>query len=554
MRSSALLIYLLLFGFGKLLAQSKVMPIGNAEAVLLSKTSVKSGIWVAEDGKMEWKKVEVLHPEFKEAHQIHVLQTSKDSWKQQLVIKCKKKIESNDILWVSFYARKVYTEEDDEPATLAVVFEKASPDWEKHLYQFVDVTTEWKQYFYPIKVEKTYEADQSQLNFQIGFKKQILEIAHVELLNFKKAYAVEDLPSSPKTVKKIENETISKTVKTSAVLVLGNNPMNSMKMLVNSGLANAQQVPVSNQAFDKAQQIEVKVESRTAWDIQWLAGIMSPVEQNDILMISFMARAISSSYPGEKGQMYCVFEKAEPPYDKSVNERILIDKEWKEFHVPFVVRDNYSSGKANITFHIGGKRQQLEIADLHVLNFKKKLKVVDLPSYKGTGASNSEETVINYKVLGNRPMDKIGVSSEHGKAIGKTNFIKGNKDFNVSYIVEPVVASKNPWSVQAIIKNETSLEKGQDLILTFYARSYSVEKPFSITCVFERFGGDYTKSMIKPIELNKDWKKFTYTFKVAENYAPGEASLNFQLGGPLLHPVEIAGVELINQTVKLKSK
>ena len=83
-------------------------------------------------------------------------------------------------------------------------------------------------------------------------------------------------------------------------------------------------------------------------------------------------------------------------------------------------------------------------------------------------------------------------------------------------------------------------------VATFWARSITPaagqDAGYS-TFVFERNGGSFKKSANAPLRFTSTWTKFSYPFRVAEDYAPGEAHFQLWLGyGP--QTFQIAGVSV----------
>lgn len=63
------------------------------------------------------------------------------------------------------------------------------------------------------------------------------------------------------------------------------------------------------------------------------------------------------------------------------------------------------------------------------------------------------------------------------------------------------------------------------------------------TFAFERDGGSFKKSAVAALRLTSTWQKFEFPFRIAEDYAPGDAHFQLWLGyGPQV--LEIAGVSV----------
>ncbi|MGW3956420.1 endo-1,4-beta-xylanase [Streptomyces sp. NPDC004752] len=83
-------------------------------------------------------------------------------------------------------------------------------------------------------------------------------------------------------------------------------------------------------------------------------------------------------------------------------------------------------------------------------------------------------------------------------------------------------------------------------VATFWGRAITPpagQDAGSATFVFERDGGSYKKSANAPLKLTSSWQKFEFPFRIAEDYAAGEAHLNFWLGYGA-QTFQIAGVSV----------
>jgi endo-1,4-beta-xylanase len=83
-------------------------------------------------------------------------------------------------------------------------------------------------------------------------------------------------------------------------------------------------------------------------------------------------------------------------------------------------------------------------------------------------------------------------------------------------------------------------------VATFWARSITPaagqDAGYS-TFVFERDGGSFKKSANAPLRFTSTWTKFSYPFRIAEDYAPGDAHFQLWLGYGA-QTFQIAGVSV----------
>lgn len=82
-------------------------------------------------------------------------------------------------------------------------------------------------------------------------------------------------------------------------------------------------------------------------------------------------------------------------------------------------------------------------------------------------------------------------------------------------------------------KTAAAVKANDAAVATFWARSITPpagQDAGYTSFLFERDGGSYKKSANVALKLTSSWQKFTFPFRIAEDYAAGEAHVNFWLG------------------------
>ncbi|WP_160395442.1 fibronectin type III domain-containing protein [Paenibacillus sp. MMS18-CY102] len=105
-------------------------------------------------------------------------------------------IEKDDVILASFYARTISSTHETAEGKVTLVMEREGT-WEKSIKETMSIPPQWKQFFVPIKAALLMEADQSQVTLRFGYKPQVIEIAGLQAVNYKKAVTIDDLPSTP---------------------------------------------------------------------------------------------------------------------------------------------------------------------------------------------------------------------------------------------------------------------------------------------------------------------------------------------------------------------
>lgn len=156
------------------------------------------------------------------------------------------------------------------------------------------------------------------------------------------------------------------------------------------------------------------------------------------------------------------------------------------------------------------------------------------------------------------PTGVANLTLSNNAALGSASVVKVDIGGHTQAMrMQTLAGAKNPWDVQAAVKNTTAVKKGDVLLATFYMRgtaslleSSEAETQF----VFELGQEPWTKSIDYPVRASKEWRLIHVPFVAAEDLAVGKASVIFRMG---YRPqtFEIAGFQLVNfeKKVALKS-
>ncbi len=505
-------------------------------------------------GKMEWRTVPIKdHVKIKSALHLTTVNPPKDMWELQIVAPNKTQVDEGDNVLISFYGRKLSTYDEKDPGLVACVFEKSSPDWNKSIHHFTELDKEWKQYFYPFKSAGTYKPGEAQIGFQVGTKQQMIEIANIEILNFKNKYNESELPSSLRIdIKDIHNV---EAVAELASKVIGPYPMNSMKTHIVSGLAEIKKVKVENQSFTDAFQIKVRVQPKNPEDVQLLSANTLKVTEGEVLHVTFKARVVpDGSKKRPKSTMYCIYEPNKPPLNRSLNENIPLDTLWRDFSYPFICRETYESGFSIFSFYCGAMTQTIEIADIQVLNYRRNIAIEKLPVSKHKTAAEMENAATERYPAGKNPVSNLMMMVYNAKATGQIAPVLG-KEFSECYQLSATTLTENAKDIQCFVNTEVAIKKGDVFSLTFYARSpkSKTTAPASISCNFGKATPNYDKSLNKKISVGPGWKFYTMPFVVLQDFEPGAAKLSFYIGSTtVMNSIELANIQLIDYKKTMK--
>ena len=126
-------------------------------------------------------------------------------------------------------------------------------------------------------------------------------------------------------------------------------------------------------------------ESPWAFSLRFLVD--RPVEKGEVLLLEFRARTVSAKTESGLGSLGPMFETSDPPYVKSLNQRVELGLAWRDYSLPFRCVESRNAGKSAIVFFLGYLPQTVEIADVKLSSFGKNFDVSTLrnsePRYKG---------------------------------------------------------------------------------------------------------------------------------------------------------------------------
>ncbi|WP_164716566.1 fibronectin type III domain-containing protein [Paenibacillus whitsoniae] len=114
----------------------------------------------------------------------------------QYVFPIASRIEKDDVMLATFYARTLSSTVETAEGTASLVMEK-TVTFDKSINETITIPNTWKKFLVPIKAALLMEENTPQITFRLGYKPQVIEIADLKVVNYKKAVAFADLPSTP---------------------------------------------------------------------------------------------------------------------------------------------------------------------------------------------------------------------------------------------------------------------------------------------------------------------------------------------------------------------
>ncbi|MBI4056745.1 MAG: endo-1,4-beta-xylanase [Elusimicrobia bacterium] len=110
----------------------------------------------------------------------------------QLNAKIPASIEKEDLLFLTFYVRG--SRKERTSPEMEFVFERAGGSYKKSIRFPCPVSSSWEKMEIPFLAAERYNAGEAQINFRLGFDPQTVEIGGIDLINYKKSAALNELP------------------------------------------------------------------------------------------------------------------------------------------------------------------------------------------------------------------------------------------------------------------------------------------------------------------------------------------------------------------------
>ncbi|MDO8952411.1 MAG: endo-1,4-beta-xylanase, partial [Draconibacterium sp.] len=157
----------------------------------------------------------------------------------------------------------------------------------------------------------------------------------------------------------------------------------------NIGSGTLTQVTVTDQPFTKAIRYVTGPNVLNFWDTQIQFPSAAGIAVNDVILITFYARTISSLQEEGTGAATVIIENA-TSYAKEISTKLTIGKEWKQYFASVKSKSTWTSTQVRYALFTGFPSQTIEVADVKFLNYKTSLTLNDLPiteiTYTGQAA------------------------------------------------------------------------------------------------------------------------------------------------------------------------
>jgi len=140
--------------------------------------------------------------------------------------------------------------------------------------------------------------------------------------------------------------------------------------------------------------------SANAWDKNFSFSVSSGFQQKDCLLFTFYARVLSGN-----GTMLADIEQNVDPWTKSMYHLFMIDDQWRQYFFTFTAADTLPANIINVEFDQGAYIQEIEMADIHLIDYGQTLSINEMPV--STVTYDGRDPNASWRVPANQRIDSI---------------------------------------------------------------------------------------------------------------------------------------------------
>lgn len=128
-----------------------------------------------------------------------------------------------------------------------------------------------------------------------------------------------------------------------------------------------------------AYSVRVKKKKRNPWDTATRLEMTTSVEKDDVVLVSFWARAAKPQKGHETGDITVALQRNIEPYDSIFEERIALGQDWKLYNVAGKAKRDYAAEKTQLNFNLARAKQTIEFGPYYIMSLGKD---ADVTQYK----------------------------------------------------------------------------------------------------------------------------------------------------------------------------
>lgn len=117
-----------------------------------------------------------------------------------------------------------------------------------------------------------------------------------------------------------------------------------------------------------AYKVTVKKTKQNIWDTAIRIPMSTDIAKDDVIMVSFWARAAKLAKGKETGNILAALQRNVEPYDSILEESFEPGMEWKLYSLSGKANRDYSADKTNMNFNLAKAKQTLEFGQFYIMN------------------------------------------------------------------------------------------------------------------------------------------------------------------------------------------
>ena len=254
-------------------------------------------------------------------------------------------VAKDDILLVDFWVRSI----GSQPGTVTVTAESEGPPYDKSFFRAVSAPTEWTRVQIPFTSHRDYAAGEAAIKMQLGHGNQTIEFADVHLLNYGRP----------------------------GLMINQVDSLDDMFAQTLSGnFGNWSTVPASGVPSTVALRAETTAVPNNAWQFQYVGFNQAELQTGETARLTFYARNVGSTQArietlvSEPNNGYATATYVGNQYPSS---------QWTQYVHDFTATKDYAIGDLQLSYNLGHRLQEVEIAAVRFENLDRPITLDALP-------------------------------------------------------------------------------------------------------------------------------------------------------------------------------
>lgn len=120
-----------------------------------------------------------------------------------------------------------------------------------------------------------------------------------------------------------------------------------------------------------AYRVRIKKTKPNAWDTAARLDMSTDIAKDDVILVSFWARAHKVAKGKEAGRMQVALQRNVEPYDQIILEDIAPGPDWKLYNVAGTAARDYTAKKTNLNFNLAKAKQTIEFGPFYIMSLGK---------------------------------------------------------------------------------------------------------------------------------------------------------------------------------------